>query len=654
MVTDWELLHGIDAPPAEGRWMHAGPVEALLLEGDLRYVRRGETELARRIQVAVRSADWGTVPGVRSTEQVEQTADSFRVTFDSVHRHGELEFRWTCTIDGGADGTITYTMDGLAERAFPYRRIGLCVLHPTDVFAGAGFEAGSSSARTIGELPASVGPQRFDGETYPPLFDAFDRLQMTARDGVTVQFAFEGDVFEMEDQRNWTDASFKTYSQNPLSRVEPWQLTAGAKLRQTVTIASRGGAPATARPLTVTLGERPVGRVPALGVALGTTRPGPREVELLGELGLSHLRVDLHLGTDFWPAELERGAALAPRPGCGLELAAFARDARELDALALRLDADAGPTIVRLLVYGEDAWVTPVELVEEARSRVGSEIGDAPVGGGSNVYFAELNREAAFPPSFEVLAYPVTPQVHSDDDVSLVETPLAQADTVASARLLAPQASIAVTPITLKPRFNPDAADGDGTPAAPNGLPDNVDARQMALITAAWTLASVRRLGQAGAGSATYFETVGWRGLLESDPPEPRDTAFPAAPGMLFPVYHLLAELAPLSGLELLECNSSHPLELEAIHIAVAGEVRLLVANMTPRAATAELRPIGVDPEIWRLNADTVRRHLFQAGGVRERWNQLAGGDGGVLELELSPFEISVLRWRVFGDTASG
>ena len=212
--------------------MRAGPVEALLLDGDLRYVRHGGTELARRIQVAVRSADWGTVPGVRSSEQVEQNADGFRVTFDSVHRHGELEFRWVCTIDGAADGKITYTMDGVAERDFPYRRIGLCVLHPSDVFAGGAFEAGSSLAHTTGELPASVGPQRFDGETYPPLFDAFDRLQMTARDGVTVQYAFEGDVFEMEDQRNWTDASFKTYSQNPLSRVEPWQLTAGAKLRQ--------------------------------------------------------------------------------------------------------------------------------------------------------------------------------------------------------------------------------------------------------------------------------------------------------------------------------------------------------------------------------------------------------------------------------------
>lgn len=645
MTTDWELLHGVDAPPVEGRRVRAGPVEALLLEGDLRYVRRGETELVRRIQVAVRSADWGTVPGVRSDERLEQGADTFHVSFDSVHRHGELEFRWECTIDGAADGTITYTIDGVADRDFSYRRIGLCVLHPSEVFAGAPFTAGSSSGQTAGDLPASVGPQLFDGENFPPLFGAFDRLRMTGRGGVEVEFEFEGDVFEMEDQRNWTDASFKTYSQNPLARPEPWRLTVGARLRQRVTIASSGGVAATARPRTVTVGDSTVGRVPAVGVALGPTPPGPREIELLRELGLRHLRVDLHLGSGSWLEELERGRALAGRLGCELELAVFAREAWELGNLAPELGIDGGPGIARLLVYGEEAEVTPAALVGQARASLGSSIADAPVGGGTNVYFAELNREAVFPPSFDVLAYPVTPQVHSDDDVSLMETPLAQADTVTSARLLAPHASIAVTPITLKPRFNPDAPDEDNALTTPASLPDNVDARQMALIAAAWTLASVGQLGEAGATSATYFETVGWRGLLEPDPPPPREAAFPAVPGMLFPVYRVLAELAPRSGLEMLECRSSHPLEVEAIQIAEPPWVVVLVANLTPRRTKVELGPIGANPTIRRLNADTVRRHLLATDGLRDRWDSLGGGSGA-MELELSGFEISVLRWR--------
>ncbi len=643
---DLELLHGVAAEPTVGRRVHAGPVEALLIDGDLRYVRRGDTELVRRIGVAVRSEAWDTVPGVRSDERLEQREDSFSASFESLHRDGELLYRWRCTIEGVPDGTISYAMDGVAEGDFPYRRIGLCVLHPTEAFAGSAFEAGSPVSESAGELPASVGPQRFDGENFPPLFDAFDRLRMVSRDGLAVEFAFEGDVFEMEDQRNWTDASFKTYSRSPLTRAEPWPLAAGSRLSQRVTISAHGvaGEPPTSRSPTVSLGDAVIGRVPALGVALESEglEHGPHEIERLRSLGLRHLRVDLHLARNGWRPELDRGIALARELSCALELAVFAvsaADAPSLRELASRL-AEA-PPVARVLMFAEDAEVTPPELVDAARSA----LGDGPIGGGTNVYFAELNRVEAFPTSFGVVAYPVTPQVHSDDDLSLVETPVAQADTVRRAHLLAPSAAIAVTPITLKPRYNPDAPDAL-TP--PGELPANVDVRQMALITAAWMVASVRRLGEAGATSATYFETIGWRGLLEPDPLPPRDAPFPSIGGMLFPVYHLLAELAELSGLELLECTSSEPLTVEAMQVASDRSRLVLVANVTPHAQRVGLSMIGSDAVIRRLTVEAVRGHLGET--LPDGWDRAQTGDGGRLELELSGYEISILRW----DTGAG
>jgi hypothetical protein len=651
--TDLELLHGVDVEPSIGRLLRAGPVEAVLLDGDLRYVRRDGTEVARRIQVAVRSAAWDTVPGERAEELIEQGPDSFRVSFDSLHRYGELWFRWRCVIEGAPDGTITYAMEGLAERDFEYRRIGLCVLHPTDVFAGGHFEAHSPSARSVGTLPATVGPQPFDGESYPPLFDAFDRLRMRSRSGLAVEFGFEGDLFEMEDQRNWTDASFKTYGRNPLARPEPWALRAGTQVRQRVTISTDVAGPAgrgRPRPPVVTLGDTVIGRVPALGVALAADEPahGRREIARLRRIGLAHLRVDVHLRHQQWGDLLERGVALARELDCALELAVFAAeggspsDAASLGDVAHRLAQPDAPAVARLMMFADDSEVTPPDLVDLARATVGSSIAGVPIGGGTNVYFAELNREDGFPPAFEVLAYPITPQVHSDDDLSLVETPMAQADTVRRAHLLAPEASIAVTPITLKPRFNPDALDA---PTAPDVLPANVDVRQTAQIAAAWTLASVRRLGEAGAASATYFETVGWRGLLEPDSLPPRTSPFPSVAGMLFPVYHLLAELAPLSEFELLECATSRPLELEAIQIAGPSDITALVANLLPRRATVELTPIPAGARIRRINTDTTRRQMSTAALGGERWDPVEAGRAGTLELDLSGYEVSVLRW---------
>ncbi len=42
----------------------------------------------------------------------------------------------------------------------------------------------------------------------------------------------EGEVFEMEDQRNWTDASFKTYCR-PLALPIPYRLEPSTPVRQT-------------------------------------------------------------------------------------------------------------------------------------------------------------------------------------------------------------------------------------------------------------------------------------------------------------------------------------------------------------------------------------------------------------------------------------
>ena len=44
--------------------------------------------------------------------------------------------------------------------------------------------------------------------------------------GVFATVRMEGDAFEMEDHRNWTDASFKTYVR-PLALPWPYVLPAG-------------------------------------------------------------------------------------------------------------------------------------------------------------------------------------------------------------------------------------------------------------------------------------------------------------------------------------------------------------------------------------------------------------------------------------------
>src|SRR5439155_14715244 len=90
-----------------------------------------------------------------------------------------------------------------------------------------------------------------------------------AAPGLKVTCRMEGDTFEMEDQRNWTDASYKTYVR-PLALPWPYMLSAGTRLEQSVSLALEGSAPArpsSAEAVLLKLGK-PLGALPSLGLGL--------------------------------------------------------------------------------------------------------------------------------------------------------------------------------------------------------------------------------------------------------------------------------------------------------------------------------------------------------------------------------------------------
>ena len=71
-------------------------------------------------------------------------------------------------------------------------------------------------------------------------------------DGIDTEIAFQGETFEMEDQRNWSDASFKTYCR-PLSLPRPYRLHAGEVQRQEIHIRLRGTPPTRPAPVSDSL-----------------------------------------------------------------------------------------------------------------------------------------------------------------------------------------------------------------------------------------------------------------------------------------------------------------------------------------------------------------------------------------------------------------
>ena len=75
------ILDGRVAPPPEARTLRAGPLSVVFESGDLRYVRLGDREVVRRIYVAVRDRNWGTVPARLADVTIEEQPDRFLIRY---------------------------------------------------------------------------------------------------------------------------------------------------------------------------------------------------------------------------------------------------------------------------------------------------------------------------------------------------------------------------------------------------------------------------------------------------------------------------------------------------------------------------------------------------------------------------------------------
>jgi hypothetical protein len=629
------VLHtGTEEPLRETRELKAGPLTVLYEDGGLRYVRWGSREILRRIYVAVRDRNWGTVPTSVSELRVSAGADTFDVSFTADARRGGIHFSWKGAIRGDAQGTITFSMDGEAKTTFLRNRIGFCVLHPIKECAGRPCIAErTSGAVTKGGFPRYVWGQQ-------PFLD-LKAISHEVAPGVRARVVFEGEVFEMEDQRNWADASYKIYG-TPLRLPFPVEVRKGTRITQKVTLEMEGAAVPSivASPsVAISVGSAPVAPLPRLGLCCaGHGKPlTPFEVSLLKALRPGHVRLDLDPGSPEADVLLLRASNEARQLGARLELALHLTDnaANELKALIPRLLRADAPVCTWLLFHQSEK-TTPQRTLTAARELLVPFHPVAYAGAGTNAYFVEINR--AHPPKdAELLCYSVNPQVHASDNLTLIENLEGLEATVESARLIGKDHPLAIGPVTLRPRFNPDATGPE--PESPAGeLPARVDPRQMSLFGAGWTLGSLKALARPGVHSLTYYETTGRLGVIEREHDPPLHPGFPSSPGWAFPLYHVLADVGDFAGGSLLPWTSGNDLAVTGIGLVLAGKTRILLANLTEKPQKVRLACPLLPGQVLvkRMDESNVAAAMSMPGVFRTDPGEPVSGSP--LELDLLPY----------------
>jgi hypothetical protein len=561
----------------------AGPVRMLFCpqSGLVRDVRLGSVELLRGIYAAVRDENWGTVSTTLSELAMERRPDSFRASFTAHCRQGPIDFRWNGVLTGEPDGTLSYALDGLAQSTFRRNRIGFCVLHPIRECAGRPCVVEHTDGLIEnGEFPQLISPHQ--------PFRGIRSISHEPASGLSITVALEGDVFEMEDQRNWSDASYKTYC-TPLSIPFPVEVKEGTQISQRVVMRLEQRNAVSIEPRQqpsrdeILVSPGPAVRLPKLGLCLaGHGVPlSAVEVARLRALRLDHLRVDVKLSDPELAAELRRAGDEAASIGARLLVALHSSDPATAELPLLRAAAsELRVPVAAWLVFPEPGKAAPPGWLQQAKAAFKRHWPDLPFGAGTLANFAELNRARPPEGSVEVLCFSVNPQVHAFNNRSLVETLETQPQMVASARQFAGSARIAVGPITLKPRFNAVATAPEGPPP-PGELPPQVDPRQCWPFAAAWTLGSIAQLAAADAEIATYYETTGWLGVMETAGGTPLPEKFPSLPGGVFPLYHVFADLAEADGREIRLLATGGVPTIRGLAVGTEDRATALVANLS-------------------------------------------------------------------------
>ncbi len=466
-------------------------------EGRLRYIRAGNTELVRMIYGAVRDADWGTVACNITDEQIQQDEDSFSITYTAHYRQDDIIYEAVYRIEGRPDDTIVFDVQGNALSCFKSNRIGLCVHLPVEECAGLPVTVThSQGAPTITRFPEYISPHQ--------PFSEIGQLYWTTANSTDIRLRFAGEVFEAEDQRNWMDHSYKIYGR-PLALPFPFEVNAGSTLKQTISLhigIKEDEANAAEMPVIET------GNMPAIGIAaeeepaLFTTS----EIAALKALPLMHYRAELDFTKDWRPI-FDIHCANAKAIGAALELVLFFTDhyigetKGFLSAITYRKD-----NIRSILPQHKSHKVTPPFLQAYFYPLIKKSFPQVMVGYGTDIYFAELNRQRPQYDWYDFVSFSMNPQVHSFDEKTMLENVETIPDIIRTIRSFTDK-PVFVSPVTFKKRKN-----HDGSEETRHEPVNNFDARQNTGFGAAWFLLCL--FGLREAQQTTFFKTTGISGII--------------------------------------------------------------------------------------------------------------------------------------------
>ncbi len=599
------MLCGTAQPDSVGRILSNGPVSVEFRDGQLRYLRYRGVEVLRGVGFLVRDENWGTyVPSITRLK-VDQQRRQFTVSYRATCRKGEQQLVFDVRIEGRADGSVHFSGKARARTDFLTARTGFVVLHPLTGTVGQAVEL----EHVDGRRERSVFPRKVD-----PVQPFLNLRAMTHEvlPGVRASVRMEGEAFETEDHRNWTDASFKTYVR-PLAKPWPYVIKAGQIVEQSVVVSFEAPKPAPAAGrarraggLQVVLGRTSRATMPVVGLGVPA-----EEVEAslavvdrirLAAPGRLIGHFDTRRGHGIQVLRAYRELVEQTGAAFTLEIVATSveRHAWELSMIAREM-AEAGlrPDAVAVVPVGDLKSVLPggerppapplANLYASARHAFPG----AQLGGGMFSFFTELNRKRVPAELLDFVHNTTCPTVHAADDRSVMETLEALPHQVLTARSFIGRTPYRIGPSAIGCRDNPHGETYTANPDNVRVCLPNVDPRMRGLFGAAWIGGYLATLARTGVQEISIGATTGPLGIIHRPADHPQPGFAGLAAGVVYPSFHVVAGLARAAGSKQVSVTSDDPARIQCIAYRQGRGTLLWLFNLTAQSQRVTLAGLG-------------------------------------------------------------
>jgi len=461
-----------------------------LARAAIRNVRYKKFQIIDLLYTAIRPWDWSTLDPDEHSEDVKVTGDLCVITIKDLFA-GALDARTVITVSSDNKFTVAYELRGLAE--YSVNRWGICFCLNSADWMG-------STVQSVGNeyiLPAAISPQRVVDGITQGLFPAANQMQFIAPDNRSIKVNSTGKVLEAEDQRNWTDNTYKIYS-GSLSEPRPFVASAGSIWSQSVTFEI--DPPSNQVPDGSKIVVKEIDSLPSIGLQFNTDSLLPADAlnTALFFLDIDHIRVNEESVT------AQKINAVSAN-GLIVEAALLSSNSGEKlhqDIAHLNKQMPAGS---RILIQREGR-----EIVEQLDLPPNKSLSSFIPG--TDAYLVDLHRNKyQFGDS---ISYSMVPTVHSSDTETIFKTLYTQIESINFAQeFLAPQ--VLISPITFSTRGNPET--GHARDQRINFANLEMALRIRTIEGAAWTLGSIFALASAGAYSGTWHELFGDYGVMYPD-----------------------------------------------------------------------------------------------------------------------------------------